>query len=618
MTRRTLLARGSAVAAGAFAASLPAPLIRRAAAASELQPVSMAMHVHSSFSEGSASMATHLAQAADNGVDVIWWTDHDWRMAARYYREVVHFDSLSEPEHGQPWAWTLRRTGSALLASSELTAGAAAPADPSPTSSGLALRVMSSGSEPASVRMTANTHPARINLNGNIDGLKLHLEVYPQRVGRLGYLEITIPLSYHPSSGGRPAGHYRLCYRIGGTGRPGSRTADGLAGIATLDAPAGRWASVTVSPAADVARIWPDLDARDMAINGFSLAATSQGKALSAGLFDYVRFDRSVIGAAAQGSQGELMAAYRSAYPTVTQHAALEISLYDPHVNAFGGAQVLPDYGAVPLNPGRSDPVTAGLIAAVHAGGGIASYNHPFGSASAGSALATPARQDADRAKVAAGLLRGRALGADLLEVGYPRRGGVTMARHVAAWDACSRNALFLTGNGATDDHTGTDWRGGVNRFITSAWARSTSEADLTAALLAGRAYASDLVDFTGTLDLLLDDQHPMGSVTVGSAATHALAVLLTGPPAGGAVRILQGRVDYAGTAAPDSNALTVAVLTAASFATGRAAVLIDGSDSCYLRAEVADANGRVVALSNPIWALRGWPPGGIPAARRS
>ncbi len=617
MTRRTLLARSSAVAAGALAANLPIPLIRRAAAASERRPVSMAMHVHSSFSEGSASMATHLAQAASNGVDVIWWTDHDWRMAARYYREVVHFDSLSEPEHGQPWAWTLRRTGSALLASSDLTAAAAAPADPSATKSGLALRVMSTGPEPASVQMTANTHPARINLNGNIDGLQLHLEVCPQRVGRLGYLEITVPLSYHPSSGGRPAGQYRLCYRIGGTGRPGSRTADGLAGIATLDVPTGRWASVTVSPMADVGRIWPDLDARDMAINGFSLSATSQGKALSAGLFDYVRFHRSVIGAAAQGSQAAIMAAYRSAYPNVTQHAALEISLYDPHVNAFGGAQSLPDYGDVPLNPGRSEPVTAGLISAVHAGGGIASYNHPFGSASAGAALGTPARQDAARAEVAAGLIRGRALGANLLEVGYPRRGGVTMARHIAAWDACSRNAIFLTGNGATDDHTGTDWRGGVNRFITSAWSPSRSEADLTAALLAGRAYASDLVDFTGTLDLLLDGQYPMGSVTVGRAATHALAVLLTGAPPGGAVRVLRGRVDYAGPAVPDSNAVTIAVLPAAAFATGRVEVPIDGSAPCYLRAEVADANGRVVALSNPIWALRSWPPGGIPAARR-
>lgn len=606
------------MAAGALAASMPTPLIRRAAAASDLRPVSMAMHLHSSFSEGCASMATHLAQATANGVDVIWWTDHDWRMAARCYREVVHFDSLSEPEFGQPWSWTPRRTGSAQLASSDLTAAAAAPADPSPTRRGLALAVMSAGPEPASVRMTANTHPSRINLNGNIDGLKLHVEVFPQRVGRLGYLEITVPLSYHPSSGGRPAGHYRLSYRIGGPGRPGSRSADGLAGIATLSTTSGRWNSVTVSPAADVARIWPDLDARDMAINGFSLSATSQGKALSAGLFDYVRFDRSVIGVAAQRSQAGLMAAYRSAYPSVTQHAGLELSLYDPHVNGFGGAQALPDYGDVPINPGRSEPVTAGLITAVHAGGGIAAYNHPFGSESAGGALGTPARQDADRAKVAAGLIRNRALGADLLEVGYPRRGGVTMARHVAAWDACSRNAIFLTGNGATDDHTGTDWRGQFNRFITSAWAPSASEADLTDALVAGRAYASDLVDFTGTLDLLVDQQYPMGSVTVGTAATHVLGVLLTGAPAGGAVRVLAGRVDYAGTAEPDSNALAIAVLPATAFTTGSVEVPIDGSASCYLRAEVLDVTGRVVALSNPIWLLREWPPEGIPAARRA
>ena len=89
----------------------------------------MAMHVHSSFIEGMASMATHLAQATNNGVDVIWWTDHDWRMAARCYRNVVHFDSLTaEREYGRPWTWTPRRTGSAPVSTAELSAAASSPA----------------------------------------------------------------------------------------------------------------------------------------------------------------------------------------------------------------------------------------------------------------------------------------------------------------------------------------------------------------------------------------------------------------------------------------------------------------------------------------------------------
>ena len=79
---------------------------------------------------------------------------------------------------------------------------------------------------------------------------------------------------------------------------------------------------------------------------------------------------RSVIGAAAQQVQGSLISAYQSAYPAVTQHAALEISLYDPHVNGFGGAQAIPEYGSASINPGRNETMTRSLISAVHAGGG--------------------------------------------------------------------------------------------------------------------------------------------------------------------------------------------------------------------------------------------------------
>jgi predicted metal-dependent phosphoesterase TrpH len=46
----------------------------------------MAMHLHGSFSEGTASMDAHLKQAQRLGVDVLWWTDHDFRVAALGYR----------------------------------------------------------------------------------------------------------------------------------------------------------------------------------------------------------------------------------------------------------------------------------------------------------------------------------------------------------------------------------------------------------------------------------------------------------------------------------------------------------------------------------------------------
>jgi hypothetical protein len=80
---------------------------RRAEAA--LQPVSMAMHVHSSFSEGTGSMLWQLAQAAASGVDVVWWSDHDWRMSGYGYRRAIHFDGFTELEDGASLTWKVAK-----------------------------------------------------------------------------------------------------------------------------------------------------------------------------------------------------------------------------------------------------------------------------------------------------------------------------------------------------------------------------------------------------------------------------------------------------------------------------------------------------------------------------
>lgn len=65
-------------AAGTAAVAL---LPRRAPAATVSGGKLVALHIHSSLSEGNASVAAQLAAAARLGVDVIWFTEHDWRMA---------------------------------------------------------------------------------------------------------------------------------------------------------------------------------------------------------------------------------------------------------------------------------------------------------------------------------------------------------------------------------------------------------------------------------------------------------------------------------------------------------------------------------------------------------
>jgi hypothetical protein len=56
-----------------------------------------------------------------------------------------------------------------------------------------------------------------------------------------------------------------------------------------------------------------------------------------------------------------------------------------------------------------------------------------------------------------------------------------------------SRNAVFLTGNGASDDHGGEDWYGESNNWVTTAWSPDTTLPSLLAALEAGQVSCGSL-----------------------------------------------------------------------------------------------------------------------------
>jgi hypothetical protein len=337
--------------------------------------------------------------------------------------------------------------------------------------------------------------------------------VFPERIGPDAYLEIRIVTSWRPTRAGRAAGAYIVEYRLGGPDAPGTYAASGLVGAVTLPAVAGEWNSIQLDPLADIGALWPDVDGRDASLYDLFLGAASRNRTPAAGCFDFLRFARSTQGDAPLERQAELMAAYAPKFPTVTQHPALEVSLHKDHVNTFGGSRTLPDYSPLPILPTLTDgAATRELIAAAHRNGGLASFNHSFGS---GGGTLSESQQDARMRALATSLLSERAFGVDILEVGYRKAAGITLSRHLAAWDVCSRNALFLTGNGVSDDHSGKNWRTGTKNFLTWAWAPTTSEPDLLAALAAGRAFFGDLARFAGTIDLRVDGACPMGSVSL-------------------------------------------------------------------------------------------------------
>jgi hypothetical protein len=430
-----------------------------------------------------------------------------------------------------------------------------------------------------------------------------------------GYLEFLVGTSQHPASGGRPAGKYNLSYRFtpGGTA---SRTASGDRGIVVIPVTSA-WQTVTVTPSDDIAALWPDLDHRDFSLWNLTFSAVSTGDLVS-GSMAFLQFTRAISGQAFVAQQQDMMPALQAAYPGVTQIQGSECGPAMPHVNWFGGNVTLPSYTGV---TNVAAYMQSTVIPQIHGAGGLASYNHPFGTT--GGPLFSPAQQDATLASVATSLLRSGVLGADLLEVGYPLRAHMDLAHHLGLWNVLSRNAMFVTGNGVSDDHSGNNWAGFLNNWVTTAWAPSTRLSDLLAALAAGQAWFGSLSAFPtsagASLNLAVDGTCPMGSVSLSSLPSRTLDVTATGVPAGGSVAVLQGAVDYAGTAAPSDNTTTVASFTAAELvaAGGQVTLPVDTTAESFALLRVADASGTVQALSNPAWMLRNTPPQGIPAARQ-
>jgi hypothetical protein len=581
----------------------------------------MAMHLHSSFSEQDGSMDSHLYQAVLNAVDVVWWTDHDHRMAAMGYRKTVHFTSLTAesggPGEGKAWTWDKVESGPlASTSGGGIVTSPSSPNDPV-TGGSMHLTADSTSTTTAKFGYYANCHGAGWNYRMNLTGQSLSIDVRLASGWSSGYLELLIATSRHQAIGARPAGDYTLSYRFLPPGQSGGRVANGNQGVVRIPVAAtDKWQTVKITPSSDIAAIWPDIDHRDFALWGLTLSAASKGDKAE-GYFDYLRFNRTLSGEVLLGQQKDMAVTLANKYPSVVQRQGLEVSAWLPHINWFGGGVAIPSYGNTDWRTYLGFLKNT-VVPQIHASGGLVSYNHPYGYDQ--TPLLPPAQQDAMLTQVAASLLptgtAPRALGADILEVGYKTRQGVDLAHHLALWDVLSRNGVFLTGNATSDDHAAVNWRDKANNWFTSVWATTTAETDLLAALAAGRAWCGSLASYRGSLDLMVDGSCPMGSVSVSSATSRKLVARATKIPSGGSLQILRGIADYAGTASLVPNTQVIANYTAEQLSSGSVTASIDTSKSRFVRTQVRDASGTVIGASNPVWLLRTAPPGGIPQRR--
>lgn len=551
----------------------------------------MAMHVHGSWSEAVASWQAQFQQAAANGFDVLYMTDHDFRAMALGYTT-----SLS----GAPWV--ISSTGTFVQKAATVSGGSIR-----------LLAESSSATAGASVTMQAdeNSTFTRNKLRTSIAGTTMTQRITSAVLTNGARYEVIVPLSYHPASAGRPAGQYKLVYRFGGaSGR--WKEGNGLTGVVGAATPAAESVQV-LSPAKDVAAIWPDLVAMDNCFFGLSFVARSPKRTAVADVHvASVTFSRTQNSAASViANQAAIVAAYRSRYPAVTAYPQTELSKLLPDMNTFGMPQWLPDYSKLSTD---RNTMHQQLVDQVHARGGLVSYDHPFGYGS-GPELSA-ADQTAKRRQLFTSMNALHAFGAEILEVGYVLRGQVDAAAHIALWDTFSRNGTFLTGNGANDDHTGRGWNTLRNGFFTGIWAASRSQADLAAALRAGRAFTAHLGRYPGgELDMLVDGTVRMGAVSVSTKTSRKLAIYAANVPSGATVQLVKGPVDYAGQVDPGTS--VARSFAASAFVNGVVTVSVSTSSNRFYRVQVRSSTGEIIGTGNPVWLLRQAPPSGIPGPRR-
>ena len=583
--------------AAAVAGVLPAPLWLPTASAAALgpsgfsggRPLRAAMHVHGSWSEGAGSWEAQFNEAATNGYDLLYMTDHDMRAEAQNY-----MTSLS----GAAWDPVVT---SGSFARKSVTTGTGS----------LRLLAESANSSAATVTLPLQAaHQAFNKLRTSISGLTITQKITSATLSGGARYQVVIPLSYHPASGGRPAGQYQLIYRFGGST---SRflEGNGLTGVVSAPTPAAG-STQTLVPTRDVAALWPDLQAVDNSSYGLSFVGTSpRNTAVCDVRVASMTFARGRT-APAQiiQDQASLIAAYGPRFPSLTARSSVEVSRTLPDMNVFATGPYFPDLSTLSND---SNTYHQQVADQVHARGGLISYNHPFGYETG--PLLSAADRDAKRRQVFASMQAVGRFTADILEVGYSLRGQVDTVAHLALWDTFSRAGIFLTGNGVSDDHSGQNWRTLNNGFGTGVWAGSVGDAEMKAALGGGRAFTAHFGRWPNAeLDLLVDGSVPMGAVSVSSKASRNLAVWAKNLPAGSAVQVVGGLVDYSG--ASDPSTWVKSTLTPSAFSGNIASMSVTTTSSRFFRVQVLSSTGAVIGASNPVWLLRSTPPGGVPPAR--
>ena len=590
---------------------------------------SLALHMHGSGSEQSGSWEWHTAKAESLGCDIIWWTDHDWRLSndrvmKRYDFESAFWDSpfsrWKEPDSDFPGGFRYWE-----LDVQTLNFIHTAVVDTLGYQSARSFRLEATGDPGPDFRAGHVTQTCSDFQNhySMAKHVKLRFRVFPEALDPAdARFVFEVELSDHPE------GTKILRYVLGSTEGEGAHS------IPLAFTP-GTWNDYLVDVTEDALTHFSaggidSLRALDNTLAFVRLALECRNSSHAVVFFDEYRIepDPALVSNVLIQRERGMAAYYETLYPTVRHYVGTEVSLFraQPHLNGYAPNLQLVDYTGHIF----SDSLYY-AIDQIHAQGGAVSLNHLFGPHFVydDNPNETPAQKIARRNYVKRSYINNRALGVDVLEAGYRQRGGCNLAEHLDLWDALNANMVFLTGNGVTDSHGRGFYQligwgpselglSTVNNFVTWMWTEELSEAGFVRSMKSGRAYFGDPYRWQGALDLRTMDGFRMGQVVLTDQNSHDLLVEITNVPVDVSVRLLQAEmrddppVDYL-----DPVWLRDETLVAdASSGTFSDTVTVDTSVPSFVRIEAHDVEGQELVFSNPIYFVKSVPGAGIAAER--
>jgi len=569
---------------------------------------SVQLHLHGPFSEGEGSIDSHSYEASDVGCDVLWWSEHDFRLLD--YGLVAHFGFEAWQEElglGESWSTPFKRaegTKGLLLTGKPKGSKLNFVREPVREGQGcLRFASSSAGSEFEPLLVTFGT-TGMLQRRPLAAGVSLALAALPEELTGEARIVVEVQLSEHAPRAGLGLAARVVSYEIGREAGPPRR--EGAVYRVPVRCEPGAWNELALDLAGDAVRGFPESPGADNAIIHLSMGVETRAGGSAIVYLDDLRIRQELRGPPVYARQAELLDAVGALYPKVTELQGLELSPDSHHLNLFCEDTPLPDYEAFardvppdPAHPGFFDRevfyqrAIDWAVAETHRRGGLVSYNHPFGRTFMEDEKAEGEARDSNEDELAR-LLADRAQGADLLEVGYRKRGGATLDDHLWLWDHAALAGLRLVGVGVSDSHGGKEnrWRGTPNNFVSWIYADAPTKHDLLAGLRAGRVFFGDIERFDGTLDLVLDSGERMGATVTGTRAEAVVTLLATGTRAGERVVVVESgerRADYP-VDGPDFHKEHRVVLPA--------------SGPAFVRIELHDESG-AIALSNPIHFLR-------------